>query len=77
MAQARVFISYASEDIAQVRRLYEDLEKRDVNAWFDEDHLRPGVVGLKYIHVGHDQMDHAELPIKTHASGLFGCCDVL
>ena len=42
MAQARVFISYASEDLAQVRRLYEDLKKRNVNAWFDDNDLRLG-----------------------------------
>ncbi len=39
---ARVFISYASEDLAQVRRLYEDLKKRNVNAWFDDNDLRLG-----------------------------------
>ena len=42
MAQARVFISYASEDLAQVRRLYEDLKIRNVNAWLDDNDLRLG-----------------------------------
>jgi tetratricopeptide (TPR) repeat protein len=39
---SRVFISYASENVAQVRRLYEDLKKRNVKAWFDKEDLKFG-----------------------------------
>lgn len=38
----QVFLSYAHEDLPQVQRLYVDLKKRDVNLWFDKEHLGPG-----------------------------------
>ncbi len=38
----RVFLSYAKEDIDKVRDVYEGLEKRGLNVWFDEKHLKPG-----------------------------------
>ena len=38
----QVFLSYAHEDLPQVQRLYLELKKRDVNLWFDKEHLGPG-----------------------------------
>jgi tetratricopeptide (TPR) repeat protein len=40
--RAQVFISYAQEDLAMVRRLCADLSDRAVNVWLDKDQLRPG-----------------------------------
>jgi hypothetical protein len=37
-----VFLSYAREDIKQARRLFNDLRKLGVAAWFDEEYLLPG-----------------------------------
>jgi tetratricopeptide (TPR) repeat protein len=34
------FLSYAHEDLAQVRKIYEGLKKRKVNVWFDEKNLK-------------------------------------
>jgi len=36
------FISYAHEDLNKVRKLYEDLKKRKVKAWFDKEDMAPG-----------------------------------
>jgi tetratricopeptide (TPR) repeat protein len=38
----QVFVSYAQEDLAAVRRLCADLGDRAVNVWLDKDQLRPG-----------------------------------
>jgi len=36
------FISYAHEDLNQVRKLYDGLKERKVNAWFDKVDIGPG-----------------------------------
>jgi hypothetical protein len=36
------FISYAHEDLNQIRKLYEGLRERNVNAWFDKEDMAPG-----------------------------------
>jgi hypothetical protein len=38
----RVFLSYASEDLLTVRRLYERLRGHGVDPWLDERHILPG-----------------------------------
>jgi tetratricopeptide (TPR) repeat protein len=38
----QVFISYAHENVVQVRSLYEDLKKRNVKVWFDKEDLKLG-----------------------------------
>ncbi|MFL6284980.1 MAG: TIR domain-containing protein [Pyrinomonadaceae bacterium] len=38
----QVFISYASENIEQVKNLYDGLKKRNVKVWFDKRDLKPG-----------------------------------
>lgn len=40
--ETQVFISYASENVTQVRNLYEDLKKRKVKVWFDKEDLKLG-----------------------------------
>ncbi|MDR4498270.1 MAG: TIR domain-containing protein [Candidatus Scalindua sp.] len=40
--RVRVFLSYAKEDLDKVRIVYEGLEKRELNVWFDDKHLLPG-----------------------------------
>lgn len=37
-----VFLSYAKEDLDQVRKLYTGLNKRKVNLWFDKNDLKKG-----------------------------------
>lgn len=37
-----VFLSYAREDEAFVRRIYDGLQKRGLKVWFDIESLRPG-----------------------------------
>ena len=37
-----VFISYAHEDLNQVRKVYEGLKKRRVNVWIDNEDLKTG-----------------------------------
>jgi hypothetical protein len=40
----RVFLSYAPEDIAGARRLYEALASiDDIDVWLDQDRLLPGM----------------------------------
>src|SRR5215469_15386076 len=39
---AKVFLSYAHEDLIQVTRVYEGLAARGLDVWFDREHLRPG-----------------------------------
>lgn len=38
----QAFLSYASEDIEEARRLFNGLRSRGVNVWFDKESLRPG-----------------------------------
>lgn len=38
----RVFLSYASEDLAKVELIYEGLVQRNLNVWFDKQDLKPG-----------------------------------
>jgi len=38
----RIFLSYAHEDVASARRLFEDLREIGVNVWFDNESLLPG-----------------------------------
>lgn len=40
--QKQVFLSYASEDLQEVRKLYEALKARNVRVWFDKVNLKPG-----------------------------------
>lgn len=35
----RTFISYAHEDLVTVRQVVSGLKKRNVNVWFDKEHL--------------------------------------
>lgn len=42
MPPGAVFISYASEDIAAVRRIKAALDARGLPAWFDKEQLKPG-----------------------------------
>jgi len=37
-----IFISYAKEDSAQARRLFDDLRRHGFEVWFDEESLLPG-----------------------------------
>ncbi|MBO1223486.1 MAG: toll/interleukin-1 receptor domain-containing protein [Candidatus Scalindua sediminis] len=39
---ARVFLSYANEDLETVKKVYDGLKKRGLNVWFDKEHLKPG-----------------------------------
>ena len=41
-SEQRVFISYARDDLPQVRKLYADLKARAVNVWMDEEDIGPG-----------------------------------
>jgi biotin carboxyl carrier protein len=41
-AQGQTFLSYAKEDLADVRKLYEGLIKRKVNVWFDKENISVG-----------------------------------
>jgi|MTBAKSStandDraft_2_1061841.scaffolds.fasta_scaffold27861_2 CheY-like chemotaxis protein len=41
--KGKVFLSYASQDLDVVRKLYNDLKIRGVNVWFDKVDLQPGV----------------------------------
>jgi len=41
-SEQRVFISYAHDDLPQVRKLYADLKARAVNVWMDEEDIGPG-----------------------------------
>ncbi len=36
------FISYASEDLEKVCKVYDGLKKRGLNLWFDKEDLRTG-----------------------------------
>ena len=38
----RVFLSYAHEDFATVRNIYAGLKKRELDVWFDKEHMGPG-----------------------------------
>jgi hypothetical protein len=38
----RLFLSYAREDSAAARKLYEELSARGLNVWLDREALRPG-----------------------------------
>ena len=38
----RVFLSYAHEDLDTVKKLYDDLKKREVDVWFDKVELKKG-----------------------------------
>lgn len=38
----QIFLSYASENLDMVRKVYEGLVKRQLNVWFDKEHLGPG-----------------------------------
>ncbi len=40
--QNRIFISYASEDLAKVKKVYQGLIKRKCDVWFDQESLLPG-----------------------------------
>ncbi len=42
MPPGAIFISYASEDIAAVRRIKAALDARGLPAWFDKEQLKPG-----------------------------------
>ncbi|MGD2088745.1 MAG: toll/interleukin-1 receptor domain-containing protein [Candidatus Aminicenantes bacterium] len=37
-----IFISYASEDLKEVLKVYEGLKKRKVNVWIDKEDLKIG-----------------------------------
>lgn len=41
----RLFLSYAREDSAAARKLYEELSARGLNVWLDREALRPGRIG--------------------------------
>jgi tetratricopeptide (TPR) repeat protein len=40
--QKQIFLSYASENLDFVRKIYTGLKKRNLNVWFDKEHLRAG-----------------------------------
>jgi hypothetical protein len=42
-----VFISYAREDLAAARRLYEDLMRAGFNPWLDKKKLSQARIGKK------------------------------
>ena len=42
MEEGAVFLSYASEDLAQVQRIKDDLERAGVDVWFDKADLNAG-----------------------------------
>jgi hypothetical protein len=42
MDSPRLFLSYAREDSAAARKLYEELSVRGLNVWLDREALRPG-----------------------------------
>lgn len=41
--KARVFLSYAHEDLAIVRKIYTGLKERNLAVWFDKEDLGPGL----------------------------------
>ncbi len=41
--KTRIFLSYAKEDTAKVREVYEGLKKRKLDVWFDEEDLKSGL----------------------------------
>ena len=47
MERPQVFLSYASDDLAQARRLYTELTQRDVNVWFDKEKSESGAWKLQ------------------------------
>ena len=44
-----VFISYAHDDLSIVRRLYDDLQERQVAVWLDKSDMRLGSYWKKEI----------------------------
>jgi len=42
LGKPEVFIGYAHEDLADAKRLYNDLIEAGVNAWMDKENLLPG-----------------------------------
>jgi tetratricopeptide (TPR) repeat protein len=40
--EGQIFLSYAKEDLAHVKKLYNGLKKRGLKVWFDEENLEPG-----------------------------------
>ena len=44
-----IFLAHASEDKAFVRKMYKKLKTNDLNPWFDEEDLPPGVDWNKHI----------------------------
>ena len=38
----KIFISYAKEDYAIAKRLYDDLSKKGLTPWIDREYILPG-----------------------------------
>lgn len=58
--QKDVFISYKRENAAYVLRLYKELEKHNISAWFDLNELHQDV-GAEYTKRIHDGIDNSDL----------------
>lgn len=41
-SRPRLFLAYADEDVALVRRLFEDFERKGLDPWLDKEKLLPG-----------------------------------
>lgn len=46
LGNPEVFIGYAHEDLADAKRLYEDLREAGVDAWIDTERLFQVKIGL-------------------------------
>ncbi len=42
MEKEQVFLSYASDDLETVEKLYQGLQERGVNVWFDQLDVKAG-----------------------------------
>lgn len=58
MAAPNIFISYAHEDEAPARRLYEDLKRAGAKPWLDKENLLPGQEWKMAIESAIEQSDY-------------------
>jgi hypothetical protein len=59
---AKIFLAHASEDKAQIRKLYADLKARGLDPWLDEEDLLPG------------QIWKDDIPKAIRQAGVFLAC---
>ena len=63
----KVFISYATEDYATAKRLYDDLKKNGITAWLDRENLLPGQTWRDEIPRVIRKSNHVILLISKHS----------